>query len=142
MALRPPLIIGPGDPHLIPRVIERARAGKLVQVGDGTNLVDVTYVVNAADAHLLAADALGPDAPCAGRAYFISQGAPVSLWPWLNEILAAVGAPAVRRRISYATARRAGWALEVVYRPLPPPGEPLMNRCMDTHFDKSLYFSI
>ena len=36
----------------------RARSGRLRRVGDGTNLIDMTYVENAAEAHLLAADAL------------------------------------------------------------------------------------
>ena len=69
-------------------MIARAREGKLVQVGDGENLVDVTYIDNAAEAHLLAADRLEQGAACAGRAYFISQGEPVRLWPFLGEILA------------------------------------------------------
>ncbi|MFQ5591575.1 MAG: NAD-dependent epimerase/dehydratase family protein, partial [Phycisphaerae bacterium] len=93
VALRPHLIWGPGDPHLIPRVIERARKGRLVQVGDGKTLVDICYVDNAARAHLLAADALEPGAKCAGRAYFISQGEPVALWPWLNHILGSLAIP-------------------------------------------------
>lgn len=87
VALRPHLIWGPGDPHLIPRVIDRARRGRLIQVGDGTNLVDITYIDNAADAHLKAADRLSPDAACAGKPYFVSQGEPVELWPWLGQIL-------------------------------------------------------
>jgi len=101
VSLRPHLIYGPGDPHLFPRIIERARRGLLVQVGDGTNKVDVTYVENAADAHLLAADRLGAGSPVNGQAYFISQGAPVILWPWINLILERLGLPAVRRKISH-----------------------------------------
>src|SRR5438105_1104494 len=65
VALRPHIIWGPGDNHLIPRLIEGARAGKLRQVGDGTNRTDVTYVENAATAHLLAAERLRPGSPVA-----------------------------------------------------------------------------
>src|SRR5262249_54032330 len=78
VALRPPIIWGPGDHHLIPRLLARARAGKLRQVGDGSNRVDVTYIDNAAAAHLRAADRLAPGSPVAGRAYFVSQGEPVA----------------------------------------------------------------
>ena len=60
VALRPHLVWGPGDNHLIPRLLARARSGRLRIVGDGTNRVDVTYVDNAAAAHLLAADRLAP----------------------------------------------------------------------------------
>src|SRR5205085_5140396 len=94
--------------HLIPRLIARARAGKLRQIGDGTNKVDVTYVDNAAAAHLLAADRLTPGSPVAGKAYFISQGEPVLVWPFINRILALAGLPAVTRRIRFGVAYAAG----------------------------------
>ena len=77
-ALRPHLIWGPRDPHLVPRVVETARQGKLKIVGDGKNRVDLTYVDNGAAAHLQALDALvGFDAPNAGNPYFIADGEPV-----------------------------------------------------------------
>jgi 2-alkyl-3-oxoalkanoate reductase len=58
VALRPHLIWGVGDPHLVPRVLARARAGRLRIVGDGKNKVDMVHVDNAVDAHLLAEAAL------------------------------------------------------------------------------------
>ncbi|MBU0717784.1 MAG: NAD-dependent epimerase/dehydratase family protein [Planctomycetes bacterium] len=142
VALRPHLIWGPGDPHLIPRVIARARAGQLVQVGEGDNLVDITYIDNVAEAHLLAADALSPSSPCAGRTYFISQGEPVSLWPWLNDILRAVGAPEVNRRVSFRKAYTAGAACEAVYRVLGVNQEPPMSRFLASQLAHSHYFDI
>lgn len=142
VALRPHLIWGPGDPHLIPRVIERARGGRLVQVGDGENLVDVTYVDNAAEAHLQAADALTATAPCAGRAYFLSQGEPVPLWPWLAEILAAAGVPKVTQTVSYRRAYRVGALLEVVSRFAPTLREPRMTRFLAVQLAKSHFFDI
>ncbi len=42
VALRPHLIWGPRDPHIVSRLLERARTGQLRQIGDGTNRVDVT----------------------------------------------------------------------------------------------------
>ena len=84
---------GPGDNHLVPRLLERARAGKLRRVGDGTNRVDHVYIDNAADAHLLAADRLEPGGPSpAGKAYFITNGAPVPLWDLVRSDLAFAGA--------------------------------------------------
>ncbi len=142
VALRPHLIWGPGDPHLIPRVIDRARRGRWVQVGDGKNLVDITYIDNAAQAHLQAADALGPTARCAGRSYFLSQGEPVRLWDWLNEILAGVELPPAKRTISYATAYRLGRLLEVVYRVLAIHREPIMTRFLATQLAHSHYLDI
>lgn len=129
VSLRPHLVFGPGDPKLIPTAVERARSGGLPVVGDGHNKVDLTYIDNAAWAHLDAALALtGPDARCAGKAYFISNGEPVELWAWFNELLPQVGAPPIRRRVSLATARRIGAVLEFLWRWLPLPGEPRMTR--------------
>ncbi|MCH8966113.1 MAG: NAD-dependent epimerase/dehydratase family protein [Planctomycetes bacterium] len=142
VALRPHLIWGPGDPHLIPRVVERAKRGKLVQVGTGENLVDITYIDNAAEAHLLAADALAPDASCAGEVYFISQAEPVKLWAWLGQILAALDVPPVTRTISYKTAYRVGAMFETVYRLARVRREPPMTRFLASQLATSHYFDI
>ncbi|TAL09447.1 MAG: NAD-dependent epimerase/dehydratase family protein [Nitrospirae bacterium] len=142
VSLRPHLIYGPGDPHLFPRIIDRARKGLLVQVGDGTNKVDVTYVENAADAHLLAADRLGTGTPVGGQAYFISQGTPVLLWPWINSVLAALGIPGVHRTISHGAARAVGAAMEMAYTVLPLRGEPRMTRFLADQLATSHYFDI
>jgi len=142
VALRPHLIWGPGDPHILPRVVARARAGRLIQVGDGQNLVDITFIDNAAEAHLLAADALGPTARCAGRAYFISQGEPVKLWPWINDILSALGIPPISRAMSFRKARRIGAVLELVYRTFGIRSEPLMTRFVAAQLGKFHYFDI
>ena len=83
VALRPRLIWGPGDHQILPRLVSRARAGRLRIVGSGENHVDTTYIDNAAQAHLQALACLQPGAACAGRAYFISNGEP---WP-LREVL-------------------------------------------------------
>jgi nucleoside-diphosphate-sugar epimerase len=86
-SLRPHLIFGPRDPHLLVTVIARAREGKFLQVGDGKNKVDLSYVEDADRAHILAADALKPGSPVAGSIYFISQNEPVDLYPWLRRCL-------------------------------------------------------
>ncbi len=141
-SLRPHLIYGPGDPHLFPRIIERGKRGQLIQVGDGTNKVDVTYVENAAAAHLLAVDRLGDGSPVNGRAYFISQGTPVALWPWINSILEALGIPGVHRKISHGFARTVGAAMEMAYTVLPLRGEPRMTRFLADQLATSHYFDI
>jgi nucleoside-diphosphate-sugar epimerase len=141
VALRPHLVIGPRDNHLLPRVVARARAGRLAIVGAGDNVVDLTYVDNAAWAHLDAGDALtGPDAPCAGRAYFVSNGEPVALWPWVNALLAELGIPPVRRRISLPVARTVGRVLELGHRTLRLPGEPRMTPFLATALARSHWY--
>jgi nucleoside-diphosphate-sugar epimerase len=141
-ALRPHLIWGPRDQHLIPRLLTRASQGKLRQVGDGTNLVDMIYVENAAAAHLQAADALVAGSPVCGRAYFISQGEPVNCWQWINEILALANLPPVRKSISFRTAWRIGAGLEATYRLLRLKSEPRMTRFLAAQLAKHHHFNI
>lgn len=140
-SLRPHLIWGPRDTHIVPMLIQRARAGRLVQIGDGTNLVDVCYVDNGAIAHLQAADALTPDSAVAGKPYFLGDEAPVNLWDWVRELLKQLGEPGTSRAISYRTARTLATVAETAYRLLPLPGEPLVTRFTAAQFATSHYFS-
>jgi nucleoside-diphosphate-sugar epimerase len=141
-ALRPHLIWGPGDRHLVPRLIERARRGQLRRVGEGHNLIDMVYVENAAEAHLRAAEALVAGSPVCGQAYFISQGEPVRCWEWIDTILACAGLESVRRGISARAAWWAGWACEAAWTLLRLPGEPRMTRFLALQLARSHYFSI
>jgi len=141
-ALRPHLIWGPRDEHLIPRLIDRARSGKLRRVGDGTNLVDVTYVDSAAEAHLQAADALTDNSPVHGRAYFISQGEPVNCWDWINEVLALAGLAPITKSISAGGAYRIGAAMEGIWTLLRRHDEPRMTRFLATQLSTSHYFDL
>ncbi|MFA6293068.1 MAG: NAD-dependent epimerase/dehydratase family protein [Victivallales bacterium] len=142
VAIRPHLIWGPGDPHLLPRVVERAEKGKLMQVGDGRNLVDMTYVENAARAHIAAAETLRNSQKASGKAYFVSDGHPVVLWDWINKLLNELGLPPVTRRISYSTAYAVGGLMEFLYKGLPFPGEPPMTRFVAGQLAHSHYFNI
>jgi len=141
-ALRPHLIWGPRDQHLIPRLIARARSGRLRRVGDGRNLIDMVYVENAALAHLQAADALAPGSPVASKAFFISQGEPVNCWEWIDQILALAELPRVARSISAKAAWRVGAVLEGVYKLLRIRSEPPMTRFLAAQLATSHYFDI
>ena len=141
-ALRPHLIWGPGDQHLIPRLIKRARSGKLRRVGDGRNLVDNIFVTNAADAHVLAAEALEAGSPVAGSAYFLSQDDPVNCWGWINEVLELTGLPRIRKSISYYWAYKLGHALETWHDLRGSNEEPRMTRFIAAQLAKNHYFDI
>jgi nucleoside-diphosphate-sugar epimerase len=143
VALRPHLIWGAGDPHLVPRLLARARAGRLRIVGDGKNRVDLTQIENAAEAHLLAESALArTDSPAAGRAYFITDGSPVVLWDWINDLLRALGDPPVTKKISLGAAQALGAACETAWRMLPLRGEPPMTRFVAAELAKDHWFNI
>jgi len=141
-ALRPHLIWGPRDGHLVPRLLDRARRGRLVRIGDGHNLIDMIYVENAASAHLQAADALTDGSPICGRAYFLSQGEPVNCWRWIDDILAMAKLPPVSRSISFRTAWYVGLAMEAAYRLLRVTSEPPMSRFLAAQLALSHYFDI
>ncbi len=127
-ALRPHLVFGPRDPHFVPRLVARASAGRLAVVGDGENEVSLTYVDNAAAAHVDAARGLAPGAPHAGKAYFVAQSEPVKLWKWIHELLVALGLPPVRRHLARRSAYLLGSVLERLWRGLRLAGEPPMTR--------------
>ena len=128
VALRPRLIWGPGDNQLLPRLVERANAGRLRFVGDGNNVIDTTYIDNAAQAHFDAFDHLGPGTACAGRAYFISNGEPKTVRETINGLLRAAGAPEVDKTIPFGVAYAVGAACEAAWTLLRLRGEPPMTR--------------
>ena len=142
-ALRPHLIWGVGDPHLIPRVIDRCRTGRLRCVGDGKNLIDTVHVDQAAVAHRLALERmLGHDASASGRAYFITDGAPVECWEWIKTILKSANLAAPTKGISFASAYRIGAMLELAYRLAGSPVEPPMTRFVAAQLGVDHYFDI
>lgn len=147
VALRPHLIWGPGDPHLLPRLVALAKSGKLRLVARDDNLVDSTYVDNAALAHVLALDALSradvPHRPaCAGRAYFISNGEPLAMAELVNKLLAAKGVPPVTRTISPGLAYAAGAMLEMLYKLLRRRDEPPITRFVARQLSTSHWFDL
>ena len=142
-SLRPHLIIGKRDRHLIPRLLQRAKSGRLFRVGDGTNLIDIIFVENAALGHIQAAEALTSEkSPVNGQAYFLSQGEPVNCWDWINEVLAMKGLPKVKRSISFSAAWALGLALEGVYKCCWLQGEPVMTRFLAAQLAVTHYLSI
>ncbi len=142
VSLRPHLIWGPGDNHLVPRIIAKAKAGKLRRIGNRPCLVDTVYVDNAADAHLLAADRLAFGAPAAGKAYFISNGEPIPLWQMVNQILATAGLPPVTRTVSPGIAYAAGVVCEGIWNHLRLSGEPPMTRFVAKELATAHWFDI
>jgi nucleoside-diphosphate-sugar epimerase len=142
VCLRPHLIWGPRDPHLIPRIVERAARGRLRRVGDGSNRISVSYVENVAHAHLQACDALASGARIGGRSYFINEPDPVNLWDFLDDLLARAAIQPLTRAVSAKTAYRLGATLEAVYRLLRRSTEPPMTRFVALQLSTSHWYSV
>jgi nucleoside-diphosphate-sugar epimerase len=141
IAIRPHLVWGPGDHHLVPRLLERGRAHTLKIVGSGENRVDIAYIDNVVHAHLLAAKNLETTGSGAGQAFFIGQEEPVLLWQWINDLFVRLNIPPVTQRVPLAIAYGAGMAMESLYTVLGKAGEPRMTRFLAYQLAKSHWFS-
>jgi len=142
VALRPHLIWGPEDNHLVPRILERGAKGALRKLGTRECLADTIYIDNAAQAHLQAADHLDIGSAVAGKAYFLSQGEPLPLWEVVNRILDAGDIPPVTRSISPELAYKLGAALEKIYTLLRLKGEPRMTRFVAKELSTAHWFDL
>jgi nucleoside-diphosphate-sugar epimerase len=143
VALRPHLVWGPGDSHLVPGILARARSGRLRLVGDGSALVDATYIDNAALAHVLAAEALAaPEAPARGRAYFIANGEPAPVGQLVDGILAAAGLPPARRGVPLPLALAAGAVAEAAWRLAGRDDDPPVTRFLVRQLATAHWFDL
>ena len=140
IVLRPHLIWGPGDNHMVPRIIERAKW--LKRVGKRKNLVDTIYIDNAAEAHILAADKLKANPALSGKIYFISQGKPIPLWDMVDAILSAAGLEPVKGSVPARAAWLVGAALELIYMTFHLKGEPRMTRFVAKELATAHWFDI
>ena len=142
VSLRPHLIWGPRDNHLIPQLIQKACAGRLRQVGRGNNVVSISYVENAAAAHVQVEESLRNSRTAAGRAYFINEPDAVNLWDWINLILARAGLPPVTQRISATMAWYVGSVLEAAWKVSGRKHDPPMTRFVAAQLSVSHSYSI
>lgn len=127
VALRPHLVWGPGDNHLLPRLVERAKQGPL-RLPAPEKLIDTVYIDNAAMAHLGALDALDSNPRCRGQAYFITNAEPLPTGEIITRLLAAVGQPVDIQPISPKMAYVAGLVCEAVWTISGRNSEPPVTR--------------
>ena len=120
--VRPKAIFGPGDRALLPRLIAAARAGRLPQIGDGRNRVDLTYVENVA--HALQCALYAPAA--IGGTYTITNQEHPILWEVIRSVLQQLGLTTELRRIPLLLARALATSMEL--RSTITGTEPLLTR--------------
>ena len=142
VVLRPHLIWGPGDTHLVPGILSRARSGRLRRIGRSDKLVDFTYVGNAAQVHVEAANRLSSESIISGKVYCISDGKPLPLWDFVNRILEVAELPPVTRTVSPRVAYSIGWLCENLYRGLSLSGEPPLTRFLVEELATAHWFDI
>lgn len=142
VSLRPHLIWGPGDNHLLPRIIDKARHGRLKRIGTRPCMVDTVYIDNAARAHLLAADRLAPGSAIAGKAYFITNGEPLPLWEMVNRLLGAAGIEPVTATVSPIAATAIAITCESIWKLFGLSGEPPLTRFVVNELSTAHWFDI
>lgn len=120
--LRPKAIFGPGDQSLLPRLIAAGRAGRLPRIGNGRNLVDLTYVENVAHAIALALTT----EQAIGQTYTITNDEHPSLWEIISAILTALGLPEPAVTVPLPAALALAAAME--WRAALTGQEPLLTR--------------
>ena len=146
VALRPHLVWGPGDTSILPRLVQRARAGQLRRIVSPPKRSGHTYIDDAVQAHLLAADLLltGGEAAAriTGKPYFITAGEPVETWTFINALLGAAGEPPVEKSMSLPVAMAAGWVFEKLHAVTGAEGDPRMTRWIVRELTTSHWFDI
>lgn len=142
ISLRPHIVLGKGDVHLIPRLILRAKEGKLRCVGEGKNMIDITWIENLVNAHLLASEALDSNPEASGKAFFITNGEPVCLWQFINQILEGCGIETIRKSVPVGVAMTYASALEAIYTIFNLKGEPFLTRSLVGELSSSHWFNI
>ena len=126
-ALRPHLIWGPGDPHILPRLAEKASGGSLALPGPD-KIIDTVFVHNAASAHVKALEELHGAARCAGKAYFVTNNEPMPQGEIIRKLLAAIGIEVKIRAVPVAVAKTAGAVCEAAWRTFGLKSEPPITR--------------
>ena len=125
ITIRPRGIFGPEDTVISPRLIPRLQSGRLPLIGDGENVVDLTYIENVVDALLLCAKS---PTNTLGKKYNISNGEPIKLWDWLKKICDELDFQFPKIKISYPVAHGLAAALEAACTLIPTHPEPPLTR--------------
>ena len=124
VAIRPHLVIGPGDTQLVERILDRARQGRMPLIGAGLALVDTTWVDNAADAMVAALDR----APqLGGEAFVISNGEPRTVHELVARITKAANVEWSPRSVPRKVAITGGSVVEKVWDRTDREDEPPMT---------------
>jgi nucleoside-diphosphate-sugar epimerase len=128
ISLRPHLVWGPYDAHLIPGILKRAASGRLRRIGDKEHFIDTTYIDNMVDSLLLAAKAIENKPAATGRNYFITNGEPARVWDFVNSIIQIAGHEPVQKKIPERVALFAAGFSESTHKLFKIHSEPFITR--------------
>lgn len=122
--IRPGWVYGPRDHARLGKLLNLLKRGQAKLIGDGTNVLMLTYATNVADAVLLA----GTHAAAPGEAFNVSNDGEVSQREYFDALSDQVGAKPVRKMVPFKNAYCIASALEVGYRLLRIKRSPIITR--------------
>ena len=135
--IRPSWLYGERDRTTLARLVGRLRAGKVPLIGPGDNPLSAIYAGNVADAAILAAD----DPGSVGEAYNITHQGQITQREFLELFIDAIGAPPLRRRISYRLTFAAAFLIEAIARTRGRKTPPIITRYATWLMGRSLAYS-
>lgn len=119
VAVRPRLVWGPGDATVLPQILQAAEEGRWAWVNGGHYLTSTCHVLNLCEGIQVAAQR-----GAGGRAYFLTDGAPVEFRDFITRCAAEHGVTLPDRTVSHTRARAAAAVLDKGRRALPRKSDP------------------
>ncbi|HTI52261.1 MAG TPA: NAD-dependent epimerase/dehydratase family protein [Planctomycetaceae bacterium] len=136
--LRPGFIYGPRDRTVLPRLLERLKAGQVKYLGTGEQLMNNTFVLNLVDVIF---DVLERPETI-GQIYNITDGALVSKRDFISTVATLAGFEVPRAAVPLGVARFLTTVSEKVYRWLGKKEAPLLSNARFKFLGLNLDFSI
>ncbi|KTD15134.1 3-beta hydroxysteroid dehydrogenase/isomerase [Legionella gratiana] len=112
ITVRPRAIFGPYDRAIFPRLLRNEKKGVLPIIGNGKNVIDITYVENVVESLLLAARA---DQRFCGKKYNITNNEPQTLIAILTQLFQALQKPFTPKFIPYSIAKTYAACMEKIF---------------------------
>lgn len=139
ISIRPRAIFGPGDPNILPRLLEANEQKRLPFIRNGNALMDVTYVDNVVHALLLC---MTSSEDTIGEVYNITNGEPMTFKALVEQFFSRLGEEMYPKQIPFCLAYSLATLLELGGKVTNRKEEPLLTRTTALMLGRSLTLDI
>ena len=136
--LRPGFIYGTRDRTVLPRILDRLKAGKVKFLGSGEKLMNNTHVGNLVDAVAIALEKEG----IIGEIYNIHDARAVSKLEFMNTIADLAGYKQPKKHVPLAVGKTVASMLEGLFKMLGKDHAPTPSKAMIKFMGYNLDYSI